>query len=467
MDQIFDIAVIGAGSAGLVVATSANRLGLKTILIEKNKIGGECTHYGCVPSKALIHTAKTYKSFQQAETLGLPSVTTQPLDFAAVMQGVDEVVQGIYQHETPDVFEKQGITVLVDPLGARFLDATRLQVGSKIIQAKFIVICTGSSPRQLQIPGSEKVPFLHNENFWELRKMPTSLCFIGGGVIAAELGQAMHRLGSKITIVDLSNRILQVVDSEIADFLIRDFEKDGIEMVTNVKPKRFDLEAGEPILVVETGGLEQKIKASHYFSAIGRTPHVWGMDLEKAGVVFDDKGIKTNEYLQSSAPNIYACGDVTAAQKFTHTASHQANVVLHNILHQNNKKDDLSLLPWAIFTDPEIAHIGLSEQDAQLKFGDGIQVFRVNASIDRYLTDRNAVGLLKVIFDDKDQVVGADAIGQHAGEWIQLITLAIKNKISAQDMADTIFAYPTYSEIVKKAFTRFLRTKLKPVQLTD
>ena len=454
--ESYDLAVIGAGSAGLVAATTGHRLGLKTILIEKNKIGGECTHFGCVPSKALINSAKAFHALTKTTDLGLPKVTVEDqLDFSKVMQSVDDIVQGIYAHETPDVFEKMGIDVLVNQSGAQFLDATTIQVGDETITAKYTIICTGSSPRELVIPGSENIDFLHNENFWEIREQPTSIAFIGGGVISAEIGQSLARFGTEVTIVDRNQKILKVIDDEAQELICDIFEKENVKVIGGANPLRFEGKR----LILEQDGKEVAIDAEKIFVAIGRAANTRGMQLENAGVEYSNRGIQTNDFLQTKATNIYACGDVTTPYKFTHTASHQANVCVHNILNGNSKINDLSILPWAIFTDPEIAHVGLSENDAREKYGNAIQIFKVDATIDRFITDRKTIGFLKVIFDENDLVIGANAIGPHAGEWLQMLTLAIKNKIPAEAMAETIFAYPTYSEIVKKAFTRFLRTK--------
>lgn len=373
------------------------------------------------------------------------------------MEQVDEIVQGIYQHETPDVFEKMGIDVFVNQSGAKFIDANTITIGEEKLSAKHFVICTGSSPRIPEVKGIEKVKILHNENFWELREHPGKIVFIGGGVISVELGQSLARLGCEVCIVERNPRILKVTDEEIGTYLSNAIEKEGVKLVLNGNTKEF---TDEKTLQLEVNGKTENIEADYFFFATGRLPNVNGMDLEKAGIYYSTRGIITNENLQTSAPNIYACGDVTTPFKFTHTASHQANICIDNILNPNSKTNDLSVLPWGIFTDTEIGHVGLTEKEAQEKFGNNnIQIFKVDASIDRFITDRKTGGMLKVIFNQNDLVVGAEAVGAHAGEWIQLLTIAIKHKIPAADMADTIFAYPTYSEIVKKAFTRYLRTK--------
>jgi len=452
----YDVIVIGAGSGGLVAATTAHRKGLKTALIEKNKIGGECTHYGCVPSKALINASKAFYSLHKMEQLGFEVEIPKP-DFGKIMEQVDEIVQGIYQHETPDIFQKQGIDVYVDNSGAQFQDAYTISIGEEILKGKHFVISTGSAPRIIEVEGIENANILHNENFWELRTHPQKIVFIGGGVISTEIGQSLTRLGCEVCIMDKNPRILKVTDEEIGNYLVKQLEKEGLKLLNNSSPLRF---TDANTLVYSQKGNEEQISADYFFIAAGRSPNVNGMNLEKAGIDYSSRGISTNEYLQTSVPHIYACGDVSTPLKFTHTASHQANICIANILDANSKKNDLSVFPWAIFTEPEIGHVGLSEKEAREKYGeDNISIFKVDATIDRFITDRKTGGMLKVIFNNSDLVVGAEAVGAHAGEWIQILTIVIKNEIPAQLMADTIFAYPSYSEIIKKAFSRYLRTK--------
>lgn len=461
MIQEYDIIVVGAGSGGLVAATTAKRKGYKVALLEKNKIGGECTHYGCVPSKALLNSAKIFETTKHlSEKYGITGIVVSgKLDFGNVMKSVDKIVRKIYSHETPEVFEKLGIDVYVDKSGARFIDNHSIQIGKDILGFKHAIICTGSSPVKVDLPGSSEIDFLHNENFWDIRELPKSIVFIGGGIISAEMGQALTRFGSKVSILDRNDTILKVLDKEVRSVIKKNLEKEGISIITNANLKEFKKKNDKKVIVFEQNDKIVELETDSIFIAIGRKPNINGLNLGNAGVQFDNKGILTNKFLQTSSPHIYSCGDVTSPAKFTHTASYQAEIIIKNIIDNNVKENDLSILPWVIFTEPEIAHVGLSEDQARLKFGDFIQVFKVDATIDRFMTDRNEIGFIKVIFDKDNIVIGADAIGTNAGEWIQLLTLAIKNRIPAESLADTIFAYPTYSEIVKKVFTRFLRTK--------
>ena len=287
-----------------------------------------------------------------------------------------------------------------------------------------------------------------------------STVFLGGGVISAELGQAMARLSCSVTIIDRHPSILKVVDEEVRALAVDTLKEEGIEILTDSEITSCSLrEDGQSTIYLQQRGEEKVLETEALlFAALGRTPNVDGMELERAGVEYDPRGIKTNESLQTTAENVYACGDVTSHLKFTHAASFQAEVCVDNITKGNHRVNDLSVFPWAIYMDPEIGHVGMSEAEARKTY-DNVQVFKVDAAIDRFITENKTKGFLKIIMDENDVILGADAIGERAGEWIQLITVAIKNKLPITSFSDTIFIYPTFSEIVKKAFTRFLRTK--------
>ncbi|MBK8501534.1 MAG: NAD(P)/FAD-dependent oxidoreductase [Saprospiraceae bacterium] len=298
-----------SGVRGLVAATTAHRKGLKTALIEKNKIGGECTHYGCVPSKALINTSKAYHGLRKMSSLGI-SVDLPKPDFREIMEKVDEIVQGIYKHEKPEVFQDQGIDVFVNKSGAKFIDEHTITVGDEIINAKNFVICTGSSPRLLDVEGIDQVKMLHNENFWELREKPDSIVFIGGGVISTELAQALNRLDCSVSIIDRNSRILKVTEEEIGGYLCDKLKNEGLTILTDASPLRFE---DKNTLEYLQNGEKKKIEADYFFTAAGRLPNVKGLQLENAAVEYTNQGITTNEFLQSTASHIYASGDVTAS----------------------------------------------------------------------------------------------------------------------------------------------------------
>jgi len=457
----YDIAVIGAGSGGLVAALTAQRRGAKVALIERYKIGGECTHFGCVPSKSLISSARLYQAMKKAEKHGLPKVdVSADLDFSKVMERVDQIVQGVYANEQPAHFEGLGIDVYIDSAGASFLNKNEIQIGGETIWADYTVISTGSSPRMAPHEGSETLDFLTNENFWDLRELPRSIVFLGGGVISVELGQSLARFGSSVTIIDRNPRILKAADEAVSVLATETLQKEGIQILTNAEVAMCrQVEDGKINLSIVQNGQPKEMTAEHIFVALGRVPNTNGLGLEKANVTYSGKGIEVNDFLQTSTPNIYACGDVASPAKFTHMASYQAEICVENILNGNHVENDYSIVPWAIFMEPEIGHVGLSEAEARRKFGE-VFVSQVNTnSVDRFITESETVGFLKIVMDKNDVILGADAIGVHAGEWIQFLTLAIKQKLTLQSLAETIFVYPTFSEIVKKAATRYLRTK--------
>jgi len=456
----YDIAVIGAGSGGLVAALTANRHGLKVAMLEKNKIGGECTHSGCVPSKTLISSARLYNAMKHADRLGLPSFSASDrLNFSSVMEHVDNVVQGVYQSEQPSHFQDLGIDVYVDPTGAFFSNAHEIRIGRDIISADHVIIATGSSPRMAPHEGGELLHYLTNENFWAIRELPKSIVFLGGGVISAEIGQSLARFGSEITIVDRNPRILRVVDEEVGSLLSDILQREGIQLLTNTNIINCSqLEGKKARLLVENKERQEEILAEEIFVALGRVPNIDGMGLENTGVEYSDHGITSNDFLQTSSSNIYVCGDVTTRAKFTHIASYQAEICVENIIEGNHRKNDLSVVPWAIFTDPEIGHVGMSEAQARQEFDD-IHISRVGAdTIDRFKTESVTEGFLKLVIGPSNEILGADAIGNHAGEWIQFFTLAIKHKLPMQSLGDLIFIYPTFSEIVKKSISRYLRS---------
>jgi pyruvate/2-oxoglutarate dehydrogenase complex dihydrolipoamide dehydrogenase (E3) component len=457
----YDLAVIGAGSGGLVAAMTANRRGLKVAMIEKNKIGGECTHAGCVPSKTFISSARLFHAMKKAERLGLPASNPDSrLDFGRVMEHVNDVVQSIYEYEKPPVFQDQGIDVYIHDAGAAFINPTEIKIGEEVIFAKNTIIASGSSPRMAPHSGGQMPDVLTNNNFWDLRELPESIVFLGGGVISVELGQSLARFGSEVSIIEQYPRILQVTDEKVGELVSEVLGREGVKIYTNTKViDCLALDNGKVRLFLDQNGERKEMVVDRIFAALGRVPNIAGLELENAGVAYNEFAIKTNEYLQTTANNIYAIGDVASPAKFTHMASYQAEIALENILSGNHVLNDLSIVPWAIFMEPEIGHVGLNEAQARKKY-DQVNTFQVETnSIDRFKTESETEGFLKIVMDEEDRILGADAIGKHAGEWIQFFTLAIKLKLPIQDLGNLIFIYPTFSEIIKKAISRYLRTK--------
>lgn len=457
----YDVAVIGAGSGGLVAALEAHRAGKKVALIERDKIGGECTHTGCIPSKTLISSARLFHDMKHAEIHGLTNISDgSKLDFKKVMDHVNQVIEGIYNTEKPAHFEEMGIDVYINPAGAKFINKNEIKIGNETIWAEFTVIATGSSPRMAPHEGSETLDILTNENFWELSKLPQSIVFLGGGVISAEIGQSLARFGSSVTIIDRNPRILKAVDADVGELASEILKEEGIKIRTNAEVVLCQqADDGQIKIVLDENGESKEMYAETIFAALGRVPNIGGLGLENAGVNFNNRGVLVDDYLQTSADNIYACGDVASPAKFTHMASYQAKICIDNILNGNHAKNDLSLVPWAIFMEPEIGHVGMSEAEARGKL-EKINVFRLPVeSGNRFTTESATEGFIKIVMDEDDRILGADAIGPHAGEWIQFFTLAIKQNLSLDALAETIFIYPTFSQIANKVVAKYLLSK--------
>ncbi len=461
----YDIVIVGAGGGGITCAFEAQRRGAKVALLEKYKIGGECTHSGCVPSKAIIDVAKHYKAATESTSHGLHQLdVASGFEFARAMEHVKSIVDGVYSHEQPERFHKSGIDTFIDPTGATFVDAHTVTIGDDTITGDHFIITTGSGPRLLPTEGDQPVPFLNNENFWDLRELPENIAFLGGGVISAELGQALATFGSNVTIIDRNDRILGSVDPDVASYLADRFVEQGIELVTSAEAQVCSTDADGKICIDIEEGPEgnrtsRKLTVDQLFIAIGRVPNIKGLDLEAAGIDYTPRGITVDDQMRTSVPHIYALGDVASNEKFSHVANYQGEIVVRNILGVSDRSIELSPLPWAIFTDPEIGHVGMTEAEAREIHGDATQVFTVDAATDRFITDSKVGGFIKVVMDADNTILGATGVGAHAGEWVQILTLAIKHQLRAEDIADTIFAYPTYAEVVKKSGSRFLRTK--------
>jgi len=465
MTNTYDVVIIGAGGGGITAAFEAQRRGAKVALLEKYKIGGECTHSGCVPSKALIDVAKNYHAIESSTHHGLHAIDVSTgFEFSRAMDHVRGVIAGVYAHEQPKRFNDMGIDTFIDNSGAKFIDSHTVEIGNKQIKGNNIIIATGSGPRLLPTDPDSPVAMLNNENFWALNELPKSIAFLGGGVISAELGQCLARFGSDVTMIDRGPGILGAVDPEVRDYLADVFRKMNIKMITGADAKVCSKNADGKICIdiersIDDKTTKDKLLVEQLFVAIGRVPNLGGLELEAAGIEYTRHGITVDDAMQTNAPHIYAVGDVASRAKFSHVANYQAELVVRNILSAEKRNSHLAALPWAIFTDPEVGHVGMTESQAREKY-QGVQVFKVDAATDRFITDNKVGGFIKIVMDADNRILGGTGVGAHAGEWVQCLTLAIQHNLKAEDIADTVFAYPTYAEIVKKSCSRFLRTKL-------
>lgn len=462
MANTYDLVILGAGGGGITAAFEAQRRGATVALIEKHKIGGECTHSGCVPSKALIDVAKHFHSINTSNRHGLHAVDVKTgFEFKTAMDHVQSIIDGVYAHEQPQRFNDLGIDTYIHSSGASFVDTHTVAIGDDTVRGDNIIIATGSGPRLLPTNPDNPVETLNNENFWALRGQPESIAFLGGGVISAELGQSLARFGTKVKIIDRHTRILGAIDPDVARHLIDIFAAMGIEMITDANATVCSRDSSGKVCIdiEQPENKKDQLLVDELFVAIGRVPNIDGLNLEAAGIEYTRHGVTVNDKMQTSVPHICAVGDVASRAKFSHVANYQAEIVVRNMLKVSDREIALTALPWAIFTDPEIGHVGLTEAQAQEQH-EGVHTFKVDAATDRFITDSKTGGFLKIVMDADNRLLGATGIGAHAGEWVQCLTLPIKMGLKAEDIADTIFTYPTYAEIVKKSCSRYLRTKL-------
>jgi len=449
-----DLVIIGGGAGGLVVASVAAQLGLKVTLIEKaDKLGGDCLHYGCVPSKTLIHAARVASLMRRGPEFGLPACDPS-VDLGSVADHVQAVIERIQQHDDPARFRGYGCEVLFGP--ATFIDPHAVQVNGQVIRGRRFVIATGSQPFIPPIEGLEATGYLTNEELFSLRDLPERLVVLGGGPVGLEMAQAFARLGSRVTVVERLPHLLPQEDPEVADALQEQLESEGIAVHTATTVDRVAKDAGITQLTC-TGGLT--LTANALLVAVGRRPVVEGLGLDTAGVTHDAKGIQVDRRQRTSQKHIYACGDVCGPYPLTHMAEYQAGIVISNAIFRVPKKTDYRVVPWVTFTDPELARVGLTEQQARDK---GIKPVALHFSfqdIDRAITDNEMSGLAKLVVH-KGRILGASILGPRAGELIHEIVLAMKTGADIGDISATIHAYPTLAQIHRRTVNTWYGRKL-------
>ena len=459
-----DICILGAGSAGLSVAAGAALLGARTVLIEPGAMGGDCLNTGCVPSKALLASAKAAVAHRHAGALGLRAHAPE-VDFKAVHDHVHGVIAGIAPQDSVERFEGMGVTVLRER--GRFTGPRALEAGAARVSARRFVIATGSAPLVPPIPGLGDVPYLTNETVFGLSELPRHLIVVGGGPIGCELGQAFCRLGARVTVLEQAE-ILPNDDPELVDILRDRLRADGLDIREGARVTRVEAaggRAGDGVAVtVESGGaaepIVERIEGSALLLAAGRRPVVEDLGLAAAGIAHGRAGIEVDARLRTTNPRVFAAGDVVGGYQFTHMASHHAVVVIKNALFRLPAKVETRAVPWVTYTDPELAQVGLPEAAARRAQG-AIRVLRWPfADNDRARAERNAEGLVKVIATPRGRVLGASILGAQAGELIQPWTLAIAQGIKLSAMAGTIAPYPTRGEAGKRAAAGFYGDKI-------
>ncbi|MCP5209548.1 MAG: FAD-dependent oxidoreductase [Hahellaceae bacterium] len=458
-----NMVVIGAGAGGLVSSYIAAATKAKVTLIEKHKMGGDCLNTGCVPSKALIRSAKMAHYLSRAEEFGLEKVTPEA-NFQAVMERVHNIIRNVEPHDSIERYTSLGVDCETGE--ATIIDPYRVAVNGRTITTKSIVVATGARPFVPPIEGIDNVPYYTSDTIWNLKEAPKRMLIIGGGPIGCELTQAFCRLGISITQLDRSARLLPREDHDVADVVQKRFVAEGVNLKLGYETKRFEKTNDGYELICQKDGAEERLAFDVLLLAVGRKANVSGFGLEKLGIKINDNGtIKVNEYLQTTVPNIYACGDVAGPYQFTHTAAHQAWYAAVNSLFGlfRRFKVDYRVIPWSTFTDPEVARVGLNEQDAQTQnIAYEKTVYGID-DLDRAIADGEAHGFVKVLtVPGKDKILGVTIVGHHAGDLIAEYVQAMKYGIGMNKILGTIHIYPTLTESNKYAAGEWKRAHVSP-----
>ncbi len=450
-----DICLIGAGAAGLSLASGAAQLGASVILFERGKMGGDCLNYGCVPSKALLAAAHRADQIRDAGRLGIKTSAPE-IDFPAVMQHVRDAIAAIEPHDSVERFGGLGVQVI--QAEAKFVSPRDVSGGGYEVRAKRFVIAAGSRAAIPPIKGLGETPYLTNETLFSLDILPSHLLIVGGGPIGTEMAQAFSLLGSQVTIFDMG-RVFSKDDPELSTVVRERLRADGVTLREEIRIEGVSREAEGVALTLEGSG--EKIGGSHLLIAAGRAPSVNGFGLEEAGVEFGRRGIKTDAGLRTTNKRIYAIGDIVGGPQFTHIAGYHAGIVVRNALFRMRAKVDYSALPWVTYTDPELAHVGMKEEDARKKFGGDVTVVRASFERnDRAISEGDVSGLIKVVTRKNGQILGASIVGTNAGEIIQAWALARSQNLKLSAFNNTILPYPTRGEISKAAVSAFYAPKL-------
>ncbi len=447
-----NIVVIGAGSAGLVASNIAAAVKARVTLIEKDKMGGDCLHTGCVPSKALIRSAKYLSHIKRAREFGMKSAQVD-FDFADVMERIQNVIRQIEPHDSVERYTRLGVDVIKGE--GRIVSPWHVEVNGKTISTRNIVIAAGAGPLVPPIPGIEEIDFWTSDNVWSIRELPRRLIVLGGGPIGCELAQSFARLGSKVTQVEMLPRLLTREDTEISKLIQDRFIEEGVDVRVEHRATTFRRGQDHHVLVCDHKGEQVEIEFDHLLVALGRKANTSGYGLQELGIPLTRSGtIEVDEYLRTRFPNIYVCGDACGPYQFTHVASHQAWFASVNALFGAIKmfKADYSVIPWATFTEPEIARVGLNELDAtENDVPYEVTTYNLNM-LDRAVADQSTEGLVKVLtVPGKDKILGATIVGEHAGDMLPEFVTAMKHGLGLNKILATIHTYPTLSEANKFA----------------
>jgi pyruvate/2-oxoglutarate dehydrogenase complex dihydrolipoamide dehydrogenase (E3) component len=456
----YDMIIIGGGAAGLTVAAGAAQLGAKTALIEKDRLGGDCLFYGCVPSKTLIKTAKVYHYAKNLKAFGLPDIDVPPCNLKSVMDHVGRVIDKVAVHDSVERFQGMGVEVIFG--SPEFVSDHEVRMNGRTLSGNRFTIATGSRPMIFPIEGLQKTGFITNVEVFSQEDLPDRLVVLGAGPIGAELAHAFVRLGSKVTLIDVVESPLNFEDPDIADVVIKQMIHDGISLRMGSKAKRTYRDGNQKVMVIESKeGNEEAIECDEILVATGRRPNIEGLNLEEAGVNYAKRGIDTDDHMQTSTKHIYAAGDVNGKFPFTHVAGAEGSIIVRNAIMHIPGKINYNMTPWVTFTDPEMASIGYNEKRAEqegMKYDIHMEEYE---EVDRALAESEYQGKIKILTESgSDKIIGVQIVGLHAGELIGSSILALNKKMKLSDLATPIFAYPTLSEIHKKSAGKYYAQKI-------
>jgi pyruvate/2-oxoglutarate dehydrogenase complex dihydrolipoamide dehydrogenase (E3) component len=456
----YDIGILGGGSGGLTVAAGAAQLGARTLLVEKeDALGGDCLHFGCVPSKTLIHTAKVYHLMKNGPEFGLPSVEVKSVDFREVAQRIQSVIRTIQKHDSEERF--CGLGVKVEFGEPAFLDEHTIELKGKKVSAKNWVIATGSSPAIPPVKGLGQTPYVTNREIFSFEQLPASMIILGAGPIAAEMAQAFCRLGTRVDVIQRSGQILSNEDKDMADQVMEVLQGEGVafHLNTAILSTR-DLGKQREVVIETQEGEPRSLKAETILVALGREANLKGLNLEGIGIPHDDKGLTLDARLRTNHKHIYGAGDVTGTYQFTHAAGYEGSIVVSNAIFHLPRKVDYTYLPWCTYTHPELASIGMNEKRAKaagIEYDIWVEEFKDN---DRSIAEGELVGKIKMLLDKKGKPIGVQILGPRAGDLVSEWVAALNGGVKPMTLAAAVHPYPTLGEINKKVAGTYLSSKI-------
>lgn len=459
--EVYNLVVLGAGTAGLVSTAGAAALGARVALVEERLMGGDCLNFGCVPSKALIRASRAAHALQEACEYGGNATAKAPFEFSRAMERMRRLRAEISSHDSVQRFTSLGAQVFMGT--AQFTSRDTVDVDGIQLKFKKAIIATGGRPARPEFPGLSEAGFLTNETVFSLTELPPRLIMVGAGPIGCELAQAFQRLGSQVTILTRGSRILPREDPDVASLLTSRFEHEGIRLVIEANIHRVERQNGNDVIHYARGTMQEKVVGTEILVSVGRVPNIESLNLEAAGVGYDTKGVKVDDRLRTTNPNIYAAGDVCSAFKFTHAAEAMARIALQNALFFGRKKASNLVIPWCTYTDPEVAHVGLTEDEAAHR-GFAVETFTLPfAEVDRAILDGETEGFVRVHRDVKTKrILGATLVSRHAGESIGELVLAMNQRLRLDALSGVIHPYPTQAEALKRLGDASMRSRLKP-----